>query len=207
MLNQLLLASSLLAGTSDPSLLAAARASITASRLIERAQVLAADTMEGRNAGSPGNDRAAAYLSDCLAELCLEPRGQDGGYLDWFSFPLRARGETAHTQNVVALWRGSDLHLRDEVVVLGAHFDHVGQQGEPDAGRAPGGDAQDTIWNGADDNASGSTVLLGIAEALARSQLHLGAASSSCGSAPRSTASMAPGTTSRRRRDRSPRPA
>jgi hypothetical protein len=61
--------------------------------------------------------------------------------------------------NVVAVLPGSDPALRDEYVVYTAHFDHVGV-GDPDA-------AGDSIYNGADDNASGTTALLEAARAFA----------------------------------------
>ena len=69
--------------------------------------------------------------------------------------------ETVPTQNVVAVWEGSDPLLKAEYVALGAHYDHVGS-GCPPAGN-------DTICNGADDDGSGTTALLGMAEALAKS--------------------------------------
>jgi hypothetical protein len=65
--------------------------------------------------------------------------------------------ERAYPPNVVAVVRGSDPVLRDEYVVLSAHLDHVG------VGRPVDGDS---IYNGADDNASGSAALLEIAQAL-----------------------------------------
>ena len=68
--------------------------------------------------------------------------------------------ETVPTQNVVAVWEGSDPVLKNEYVALGAHYDHVGS-GCPAAGT-------DTICNGADDDGSGTTALLGMAEALAK---------------------------------------
>jgi hypothetical protein len=68
--------------------------------------------------------------------------------------------ETVRTQNVVAVWEGSDPVLKAEYVALGAHYDHVGS-GCPPAGT-------DTICNGADDDGSGTTALLGMAEALAK---------------------------------------
>ncbi|HEU5130914.1 MAG TPA: M20/M25/M40 family metallo-hydrolase, partial [Pyrinomonadaceae bacterium] len=68
--------------------------------------------------------------------------------------------ETVPTQNVVAVWEGSDPVLKAEYVALGAHYDHVGS-GCPSAGA-------DTICNGADDDGSGTTALLGMAEALAK---------------------------------------
>lgn len=68
--------------------------------------------------------------------------------------------ETVPTQNVVAVWEGSDPVLKAEYVALGAHYDHVG------SGCPPKG--TDTICNGADDDGSGTTALLGMAEALAK---------------------------------------
>jgi hypothetical protein len=68
--------------------------------------------------------------------------------------------ETVPTQNVVAVWEGSDPVLKAEYVALGAHYDHVG------SGCPPNG--ADTICNGADDDGSGTTALLGMAEALAK---------------------------------------
>jgi len=67
--------------------------------------------------------------------------------------------ETVPTQNVVAVWEGSDPVLKNEYVALGAHYDHVGIC-------APG--TEDAICNGADDDGSGTTALLSMAEALAK---------------------------------------
>ena len=68
--------------------------------------------------------------------------------------------ETVPTQNVVAVWEGKDPVLKAEYVALGAHYDHVGS-GCPRVG-------DDNICNGADDDGSGTTALLGMAEALAK---------------------------------------
>lgn len=67
--------------------------------------------------------------------------------------------ETVTTQNVVAVAEGSDPQLKNEYVALGAHYDHVGV-GAPVAG--------DAIYNGADDDGSGTVALLAMAETLAR---------------------------------------
>ena len=78
------------------------------------------------------------------------------------SFTVATDVERAKTQNVVALWEGSGPVLKNEIVALGAHYDHVGTR--PDA---PG---PDKIWNGADDDGSGTVAVLSIAEALAQSK-------------------------------------
>ncbi len=68
--------------------------------------------------------------------------------------------ETVPTQNVVAVWEGGDPALKSEYVALGSHYDHVG------SGCPPNGD--DRICNGADDDGSGTTAMLAMAEALAK---------------------------------------
>lgn len=72
---------------------------------------------------------------------------------------ITTKTETPGTQNVVAVFEGSDPILKDEYVALGAHYDHVG------IGLPVNGDA---IYNGADDDGSGTTALLAIAEALTK---------------------------------------
>ncbi len=71
--------------------------------------------------------------------------------------------KTEWTQNVVALWEGSDPKLKHEMVAIGAHYDHVGTNEN-----APG---PDKIWNGADDDGSGTVAVLAIAEALAKAKV------------------------------------
>ncbi len=68
------------------------------------------------------------------------------------------------TQNVIALLPGSDPVLRDEYIVLGAHYDHLGWGGKGSGSRRPDTSA---VHNGADDNASGVAAVLELAEKLA----------------------------------------
>jgi hypothetical protein len=74
------------------------------------------------------------------------------------TFTVEATARAVNTQNVVAIVRGSDPVLKDEYVALGAHYDHVG------LGTGDG----DIIFNGADDDGSGTTAILTIAETLAK---------------------------------------
>ena len=73
------------------------------------------------------------------------------------SINVVVKTERPTTQNVVAVWEGSDPVLKNEYVAVGAHYDHVGIC-------APG--TADPICNGADDDGSGTTALLGMAEAV-----------------------------------------
>jgi hypothetical protein len=77
-----------------------------------------------------------------------------------FNFSIGTKAETAWTQNVVAIWEGSDPVLKNEMVAIGAHYDHVGMN--------PNAPGPDKIFNGADDDGSGTVSVLSIAEALAK---------------------------------------
>jgi hypothetical protein len=68
--------------------------------------------------------------------------------------------DRARTQNVVGIWEGSDPVLKNEMVAIGAHYDHIGLSQNPNA--------TDKINNGADDDGSGTVSVLSIAEALAK---------------------------------------
>ena len=71
-----------------------------------------------------------------------------------------SKTERIPTQNVVAIWEGGDPKLKSEMVAIGAHYDHVGTN--------PNARGDDKIWNGADDDGSGTVAVLSIAEALAK---------------------------------------
>ena len=74
---------------------------------------------------------------------------------------IAIKAERPTTQNVVAVWEGSDPVLKNEYVAVGAHYDHVGIC-------APG--QADPICNGADDDGSGTTAVLGMAEAISHAK-------------------------------------
>jgi hypothetical protein len=129
-------------------------------RLRSDVEYLAADALGGRGTGTAGNDSAAAFAARRYASLGLRPLSP--GYLQ--PFTARPSGHAAsttglRTQNVVAFLPGSDPALRGQVIVVGAHIDHLGRSsiGALDP------DATDAIRNGADDNASGSAAVLELA--------------------------------------------
>jgi hypothetical protein len=147
---------------------AAASAQAPAGRLLADVRYLADDRLEGRLTGSPGADSAAAYIARRFAEAGLHP-GADGWFQDFTVSPdapaaRHAPVGGARGRNVIGLLRGSDPKLRDELVVIGAHYDHLGTGGafalDPDSTGA--------VHNGADDNASGTAALIEIARRLAR---------------------------------------
>ena len=124
--------------------------------------VISHDSLQGRDTGSEGLNKAAKYLSSRYETLGLEPVGDNGTYLQSFELPIRNRREgttdTVKTQNIVAFIPGTDSTMMHEVVVLSSHYDHVGI-GRPDS-------TGDTIYNGADDDGSGTVALLHTAQAI-----------------------------------------
>lgn len=126
---------------------------------------LADDALEGRLAGSPGERCAGDFIAERFRALGLRGAGAGGSYFQ--DVPLasavnpHAPGGTG--RNVLALLEGSDPALRDQVIVVGAHYDHLGRGTV--GSLAP--DQPDAIHNGADDNASGVAAMLHAAAALA----------------------------------------
>ncbi|HEX2202736.1 MAG TPA: M20/M25/M40 family metallo-hydrolase [Longimicrobium sp.] len=140
---------------------------------------LAHDSMLGRYTGEEGMWRSARYIARQLQGYGVEPAGDDGffqrmplGIVEGRNGRLRPAllGSWADTAtvpaerrrvgvNVVGILRGADPARRDQAVVIGAHFDHLG------IGRAVDGDS---VYNGADDDASGVVAVLEVARALSR---------------------------------------
>jgi len=125
-------------------------------------QYLASDALEGRGTGTAGNDSAAAFAARRYSTLGLQALGP--GYLQAFTArsAMAAHNGVAaelQTQNVVAFLRGTDPALRGQVIVLGAHIDHLGRS----TAGALDPEARDVIRNGADDNASGTAAVLELA--------------------------------------------
>jgi hypothetical protein len=144
--------------------IAAADALVTEELIRGHATFLADDALEGRAAGYPGNDKAGDYVASVFKDAGLTPAGDAGG---WFqAFKVRGR----ETRNVLGLIEGTDPVLKDEVVVVGGHYDHVGTGDQVDFGRL-GKSGEDRIWNGADDNGSGTSALLAVAKAFGKGGL------------------------------------
>ncbi len=143
-------------------------------RQISIVSALADDSMQGRRTATRGALRAARYLAGRLQAYGLEPAG-DSAYFQRVSFVVSAGpegerlrlgrpapdslgGVMAQGLNVTGLLRGGDSALAREAVVVGAHYDHLG------IGRPVNGDS---IYNGADDDASGVAAVLTAARDLA----------------------------------------
>jgi Zn-dependent M28 family amino/carboxypeptidase len=124
-------------------------------------EFLASDAMQGRGSGSHDELLAAVYLASQLRQIGIEPAGDNGGYIQNVSGEFNFYGQGKkhwNTRNVIGVLRGRDEKLKDEVVLLTAHMDHIGMRE---------GMAGDNIFNGADDDASGCVAVLQLARALA----------------------------------------
>ncbi len=132
-------------------------------RLMGHVRWLADPAREGRGAGSKGLEASAEYIAKAMKAAGLEPAGDDGSFFQAFQEENGPEGKTIALRNVVGVIRGTNPKLKPSSVVLGAHYDHLGL-GWPDH-RA---EAQGEIYNGADDNASGVSVMLELAALLGR---------------------------------------
>jgi hypothetical protein len=138
---------------------------VTEQSVRQYMESLASDDMRGRGSATADELAAAKYIAAQLKALKIEPAGDNGDYLQSVKFTRRARGAPADapgvemtTTNVLGIIRGSDAKFAKETILLSAHLDHLGVRAN-----LPG----DNIFNGADDDASGVTAVLELAQALA----------------------------------------
>jgi len=120
-------------GNGSRSLAAAAgrySPAITEADLRKRLFIFADDSMQGREAGTVGHEKALTYIVGELTRLGVKPAGENGYYQRVPLVPRRApagaRVDTSWSRNVIAVIEGSDPTLKTEYVALGAHSDHVG---------------------------------------------------------------------------------
>ena len=131
---------------------------ITAADLKTHLQIIASDAMEGRQTGSIGQKKAGNYLVEQYkANTVPFPKGATDYYQRIPASFLNAirNVNLPDSENIWAYIEGTEKP--DEVVVLSAHYDHIGiENGE--------------IFNGADDDGSGTVALLEIAQAFAKAK-------------------------------------
>ncbi|WP_339711110.1 M20/M25/M40 family metallo-hydrolase [uncultured Kriegella sp.] len=138
---------------------------ITKDELKEHIIFLTSDANAGRYPGGTKNKKVVRYIQKAFKTVGALPFKKS--YKQPFKAQLRTERKTvdkpvSKTWNVVAVLPGNDPKLKDEYVVLGAHYDHLGL-----GGPSSKSDKKNAIHYGADDNASGTAALLEIAEKLA----------------------------------------
>lgn len=114
---------------------------VLAQNFKKHVEILASDSLQGRMINTVGGTKAANYIKNHFIGVGVEPFVE--GYLDTVG--------GAHLKNVVALVKGTDATLANQFIVVGGHYDHVGTTKEG------------AINRGADDNASGTAVMMELA--------------------------------------------
>src|SRR5690606_6133132 len=123
---------------------------ITPAELSEHLYIFASDEFEGRDTGEPGQKMAAEYLVNEYRKLNIpSPPGVTNYYQPVPSTAFR--GDVKDSENVLAFIEGSEKP--EEILVITSHYDHVGM------------DKDGNIFNGADDDGSGTVAVIEIAEA------------------------------------------
>ncbi|MFT5889946.1 MAG: Iap family predicted aminopeptidase, partial [Dokdonia sp.] len=116
-------------------------------------EFLAADELQGRDTGSAGIEIAAQFI---------EARFKSAGVAPYFSvYRDNFKAKEKDAFNIVGVVEGNDPVLKNEIIIIGAHYDHIGNA-------KPVGD--DTIANGANDNAAGTTAVLALADHFAKAK-------------------------------------
>ncbi|MFM9905886.1 MAG: M20/M25/M40 family metallo-hydrolase [Pyrinomonadaceae bacterium] len=145
-----------------------AKTDASQANLRKHIEYLASDKLEGRRTGEAGATAAAGYIANAFAKLRLKPgvRAANGKLNYLQPFPYAKANQSAVTgYNVIAVLDGKDKSLKNEAIVIGAHYDHLGHGGE---GSLAANSTE--IHHGADDNASGTAAIIELARQFAKAK-------------------------------------
>jgi Peptidase family M28 len=139
---------------------------ITKEGLDASLHFITSDYFEGRGAGTAGEKLAAEYLASCYQWMDIAPLKKSTtdknplkNYFQEFKFDRG--GKTVNSQNVIAFIEGSDPLLKNEAIIISAHYDHLGRDTSLTG---------DQVFNGAADDGSGTVALLHIAKSFAEAK-------------------------------------
>ena len=130
-------------------------------RMMASIKFLASKELKGRGLGTPELDDAAKYIADKFKEAGLKPI-KNNSYFQKFTHTFKDKGKLNLT-NVIGVIPGQDPNFKDEIVVVSAHYDHLGF-GWPDVHKGDVG----KIHFGADDNASGVATIIELAKTMGK---------------------------------------
>ena len=144
------------------SLIVAQEKQVIISKMTEEVTYLASDKLEGRATGTASEELAARYIASKFKEYGVSPKGEDD-YFQYFEAKLK---ENPHSQKIKKEITGINVvgyidNHEKETIIIGAHYDHLGY-GE--FGSLYDGEKE--IHNGADDNASGVSIMVNLAKSL-----------------------------------------
>lgn len=123
-------------------------------------EYLASQELGGRYPATHGDTLASEFIAGQLRSMKLKPVVKGKKKIGYFHDFTYGKNEKRTTHNILAVLPGKDKRLRNEYIVVGSHYDHLGMGGEGSGSRRP-----DTlgVHPGADDNASGDAVVLQLA--------------------------------------------
>ena len=123
-------------------------------------EYLASQELGGRYPATHGDTLASEFIVGQLRSMKLKPVVKGKKKIGYFHDFTYGKNEKRTTHNILAVLPGKDKRLRNEYIVVGSHYDHLGMGGEGSGSRRP-----DTlgVHPGADDNASGDAVVLQLA--------------------------------------------
>jgi len=136
----------------------------SADRMLEYVTFLASDELKGRAPGTPGGNKAAEYIKEQFIKAGLQPGSDDGTFFQQWDEVIDAKGNKATVKNIIGIIPGTNKDMAGESVIVSAHYDHLGL-GWPDVRKGNEG----KVHSGADDNASGVSVMLELANLLGKS--------------------------------------
>ena len=145
----------------DRTALANLKPVFSEKRMMQTVKYLASEELKGRGLGTAELDDAAKFIADKFKSAGLESLSEN--YLQIFKHKFDEKGEM-QISNVIGVIHGTDASLKDNPIVVSAHYDHLGF-GWPDVHKGDEG----KIHYGADDNASGVAILIELAKNMAKS--------------------------------------
>lgn len=130
---------------------------ISVDSLKKHVYTLVDDSFEGRSIGTKGGDKAAQYIAQQFESIGIKP------LLDnyYHHFVYHTQALSAEGKNIIGVIEGSHPVLKNEYIIIGAHYDHVGYYIK---------NGEKIVYNGADDNASGVAGVIELGRAIYNNQ-------------------------------------
>lgn len=125
----------------------AVKAEVSKAEVEQDLEYLSSDALMGRRTGTQGIEDAAVFIENKFKDFGVKP------YFETYRDSFMVNGIDAF--NIVGYIEGNDAQLKDQFIIIGAHYDHIGTGKEVDG---------DTIANGANDNAAGTVAVMQLAK-------------------------------------------
>ncbi|MCP5050752.1 MAG: M20/M25/M40 family metallo-hydrolase, partial [bacterium] len=132
--------------------------------MMEHVRYLASDETRGRGLGTAGLEKSSQYIADRFKKAGLKPWDKKSGYFQTWEAAAGKKNKTISLRNVIGIIPGKNPAYKGQAAVISAHYDHLGT-GWPDVHKGDEG----KIHYGADDNASGVSVMIELARVLGKS--------------------------------------